>query len=222
MDWAIETGLRVDLVCYAGSNLNGKRSVVQIFPGGNRKGDVDGAELASLVVRARHGTRLVLVTEPGPDWQDSPWRCIRMVEGRTVPSERRLGMPGVRIPDLDLADPPNAKRTSREMQSTYPSAARLGDSDHWTYGRIGGIKKRVVLIRIERDVAPTEDEDVIPETDALARQVLLGAREEGRPDLPALTEIVAKALAVTLDEAGHGDAEDRVQQLLSWAETLED
>lgn len=219
MNWEIESGLRVDLVCYAGRNLSGKRSVVQVFPGGNRKGNVATADLSSMVIRARHGTRIVLITAQGSSWTDLPWRAIRMVEGHTVPSERRLGMPGVRIPDLELLDEPAAKRTNRELEATYPAAEGIG-GESWTYGRIGELKGKVVTIRVEHDVTEGTDEAELPEVDALARNVLLGAREAGRSDLPALTSLVAAALGKTLEDRADGAA--RVEELVTWAEGLED
>lgn len=211
MNWEIEKGLRADIVCYAAKDLSGKRTAIQIFPGGNRKGDVRPADLASMVIRARHGTRVVLVTTPGNNWESEPWRCVRMIEGQTLPSQKKFGLPGIRLPDLDLLDSVDAKRTNRDLQSSYPRADHLADGEGWTFGRIGPLKGRVTLIRVERDVAPDAQPE-LSEGQALAR-ALIEAN-------PTLAEPVAAALQRTLEARGEPDAADRAAALLRWASDL--
>ena len=205
MQWQVERGIRCDLVAYAARNLSGKRSPIQWFPAGNSRGDVAPNDLASLVIRAPHGVRVILITEPGPDWKDHPWRCIRMVEGNTVPGAK-TGLPGVRLPDLDLLDGFDAKKTDPDLESSYPHADGL-DGDGWTFGRIGRLKKRVQLIRIEKErAAPTES---LPDADALARRIVEKLGTEA-------IDAVADALQTTLTDAGHTDTEARVGAFRRW------
>ncbi len=204
MNWEIERGLRADIACYAARDLSGKRSAIQVFPGGNRKGDVRTEDLASMVIRARHGTRVVLITAPGPGWRDAPWRCIRFVAGHTIPSERRLGLPGIRVPDLDRLDPVDARRTSRDLETSYPSAADLDHGEGWTFGRIGPLKGRVVQIRIERDAPRSAD---LTETERYARRVVEGAAGAD----PQRRAWLVEQLAAGLDDP------DRAEALRAWA-----
>ena len=69
---------RCDLVFYAAPNLTGKRAQVRIFPSGIQ-GAVHTEDVRSMVIRAPHGTRVLLVARPGPAWQDSTcvtWGCV--------------------------------------------------------------------------------------------------------------------------------------------------
>lgn len=152
MRWFVDEGIRCDLVFYAAPNLTGKRATLRVFPAGNKQGtNVEPEDLRSMVIRAPFGTRLVLCRSTGPDWEEVAWRCVELRPGHVVPPSRPGGLPGVRLPDLDLLDAPNAKHVSRELQSSYPRAERLEDGldgEHWTYGRTGELKGRVNAIRI--------------------------------------------------------------------------
>ena len=207
MDWQIEKGVRCDIVTYKARNLAGKRGQVRIFPQGNRQGDVRGEDIGSMVIRAPHGVRVVLITEPGPGWRDHPWRCIRVLEGASLPA-RKPGLPGVRIPDLDLLDEHGAKKTDPDLESTYPRAASIEDGQGWTFGRIGRIKNRVQRIRVERDGSASGA--VLAEPDALARAVV----ERLGPDS---VDEVAAALEAVLTDNGHDDVVERVHALVTWA-----
>lgn len=145
--------VRCDLVAYAAPNLTGKRSTLRVFPSGSQQGGIDVADLRSLVIRAPHGTRVVLLTEAGAEWEEHPWRCVRVLREHSVPSRQRTGLPGVRLPDLDLLDEPAAKRTRDGLQSSYPLVERFADGEGWTFGRSGSrsLKAHVVAIRLERD-----------------------------------------------------------------------
>jgi hypothetical protein len=149
MRWIVDEGIRCDLVFYAAPNLTGKRATLRVFPAGNKQGtDVAPENLRSMVIRAPIGTRFILCRSTGPNWEEVAWRCVELQEGNVVPPARVGGLPGVRLPDLDLLDAYDAKHTSRELQSTYPHADTLEDATGWTYGRVGELKGRVNAIRI--------------------------------------------------------------------------
>ena len=153
--WDIVGTHRLDLVAWSKPDMVARKSVVQLFPGG-RQGSIQAADLSSVVIRAQLGTRVTLMTETGPRWWAHPWRCIRFIPGHVVPSGRRTGLPGVRIPDLDRLDPVNAKRTDRELESSYPIVAAPSDGTGWTFGAIGHpeLKGNIQAIRVEWDEAP--------------------------------------------------------------------
>ena len=218
MEWQIEKGTRCDLLCYAAKNLTGKFSPVRVFPGGNRKGDVKTSELRSIVVRAHFGTRVILVTEPGPDWQDHAWRCVRIREGTALLGSGAGALPGARIPDLDLLDNHGDKRTNIELESSYPIAATLEEGEGWTFGRLGELKGKVKLIRIEKD--RLREASALAEADRVARAVL---ERLHRRDPAAMKEAIADvcdALQQVLVDAGHADANARVREVKQWAGTL--
>lgn len=207
MDWQIEKGTRCDLVFYAARNLTGKRTEVRIFPQGNRQGDVHTRDLQSCVVRAPYGTRVVFLTAIGTGWEAQPWRCVRLVEGHALRSEG-VGLPGVRLPDLDLLDTHGAKRTDPDRETTFVRAANLEAGTDWTFGCPGELKGKVIQIRVEKDLAAAAKP--LGEAEQLARAVLnrLG-REHVEPVAEALTEV--------LRAVGHVDPEARAAALRSWA-----
>ena len=166
MRWFVDPGIRCDLVFYAATNLTGKRASMRIFPAGNKQGtDIGPEDLRSMVIRAPLGTRIVLCRGSGPEWEDLPWRCIEMTRGKVVPPARATGLPGVRIPDLDLMDKPQAKHVDRDLQATYPKAETLDGGAGWSYGRPGQLKGKVTSIRIlrsgEREAGPSKNEQLL-------------------------------------------------------------
>ena len=156
MRWIVDPGVRCDLVFYAATNLTGKRATMRIFPAGNKQGtDIGPEDLRSMVIRAPLGTRVVLARSAGDTWEELAWRCIAMVPGKVVPPARNTGLPGVRIPDLDLLDEPTAKHVSRDFQATYPLAETLDGGSGWSFGRPGELKGRVNVIRILKAKGPS-------------------------------------------------------------------
>ena len=146
MDWQIAENMRCDLVGFTKPGFAGTRHVAQIFPSG-RQGDLPDA-LSSLIVVGPIGTRVVLLTSQVGDYSAAPWRCIELKKGKAFLTKD--GRPGVRVPDLDLLDAPDANRTDPDFEQTYDIVQRLEDGLTWTFGRPGSIKERVVLIRVER------------------------------------------------------------------------
>ncbi len=150
MKWDLPPKLRADLVCYAGINLSGERRHVDIQVLGGRQGpDVPTAELKSLVFIAPLGTRLILQTSESEDWERQPWRCVRVLKGSSFKTQE--GGYAVRIPDLELLNKPDARRTDPDMEESYPLVERLAEGEGWTFGREGALKGRVVAIRIEKE-----------------------------------------------------------------------
>lgn len=210
IEWTIEPGLRCDIVMYAAPNLTGKRTVMQSFPGGNRKGGkLEPGDLRSMVVRAPFGTRVTLRCTDGELWKELPWRAIRMVEGHHVPAQRSGGMPGVRIPDLDKLDAPDAKRTARDLQSSYPLP---GDETAWSFGQPGALKGRVRAITIEREGGAAAR--LLP-LEALARDILSAVPAAHREEA---LHAAARSLEIHLRAARRSDTAARVEALRAWAE----
>lgn len=155
MEWWVGRGVKCDLVSYSGINLTGVRYVVRIHPTGARKGTFRSHEFKSGVVLAPLGTRVVFCTSADPHaWEDSPWRAVRMMEGFQFKNESN--QTGVRIPDLDWMDLPEAKKVNPDRQESYPYANRLSDGTTYTFGRVGGVelKNNIHAIIVERESDP--------------------------------------------------------------------
>lgn len=150
MKFELSPKLRADLVCYAGINLSGERRVVDIHVvSGRQGGDVPTAELKSLALIAPLGTRMILKTWDGEDWEAHPWRCIRIVKGHCF--RNKEGNFVVRVPDLETLDKPDAQRTDPEREESYPLVEKLSEGTGWTFGREGDLKGRVKVIAIEKE-----------------------------------------------------------------------
>ncbi len=191
--------VRCDILTWSGHNFGGKRTGIQVFPSGKVQGKVDSEDISSMVIRAYHGTRLILCTRATGDFEDAPWRCVRLVEGHTIPSEKKQGFPGVRVPDLDLLDKPSALRTDPGLQSSYPLVECFDDGDSWTFGSSGipPIKGHVRRIIVEKDEGPQQRK--LGEGEQVARAILTRAREL-TPD--HLADLAAAATAELSAEAG--------------------
>jgi hypothetical protein len=180
--------IRCDLVAWGGVGFSGKRGIVRIFPTGNVQGTLEPEDVRALVIRAFHGTRVILAARPEGDFEDGPWRCVRVLPGHCLAPEEPQGLPGVRVPDLDRLDAYSARRTATELEQSYPLVSRFEDGEGWTFGTVGfpELKGHVRRIIIERDDAPR----VRPLTDGerVARAVLARAREVAPEALPALLE----------------------------------
>jgi hypothetical protein len=206
--WFVDPGIRCDLVFYAATNLTGKRATLRIFPKGNKQGtDIGPEDLRSMVIRAPIGTRVVLCRGSGPEWEELPWRCVELMRGKVVPPAKATGLPGVRIPDLDLLDSPAAKHVDRDLQATYPKAERLEDGQGWSFGRPGELKGRVTAIRILRP--GTADDGPSAQEDLLAQ--LLERVNQRDPD--AARALVDDLVAV-LDDADPDRVRERLRDRL--------
>jgi len=146
MDWEIAPNMRCDLVGYTKPGYAGTRHIVQIFPSG-RQGDLP-EQLGSLAFVAPIGSRIVLVTSPATDWTGGPWRAITIVKGKAF--RTKDGRPGVRVPDIDLLDAPDAHRTDPDFEQTFDFAESLQAGTSWTFGRAGPLKDRVLRILVDR------------------------------------------------------------------------
>lgn len=150
MRWVIAPKMRADLVFFAGLNLSGERTVVQIFAAGGRQGDIDGTTIKSLAVGGNPGLRVTLcASEDEATWTMEPWRTIRITKGSFVRNAQ--GEPIVRVPDLDWLDKFDARRTDPDFQEAYPEAASPAEVKGWTGGRPGLLHGHVQMIRVERE-----------------------------------------------------------------------
>jgi len=208
IEWQIEPGLRCDIVMYAAPNMSGKRTVMQCFPAGNRKGGrLEPGELKSMVIRAPLGTRVTLKSSSSELWEDLPWRTVRLLEGSIVPARRSGGMPGVRIPDLDQLDDPSAQKASRDLVSSYPRAQ--GDDEGWTFGQPGRLKGRVKIVEIVREGVQRS----LTSVEMVARSILLAIPEQARSQARSAT---LAAVEDALRADGTRDVARRVADLEAW------
>ncbi len=205
MKWRVRPGVRVDLVGYNAVDMAGKRTAAQLFPGGARRGDLDGG-IRSLVVRAVPHTRVILAASSGEDWTLAAWRCIRVLPGSSVPSRRRNGLPGVRVPNLDTLDPYDAKRTDPQVEMGYPRVESPELGQGWTFGGGGSVAGRVRLIVVEREGAEGRVEHPV---ERVARAILDRIPAEARG--PALDAAVAQLRR----ELAGDDVEERIRALMA-------
>ena len=206
--WRVGPGVRCDLLAYSAKNLSGKRTAVQLFPTGARRGDLDGTQCSSVGIRALHGTRVILAASDKDTWELAAWRCIRVLPGTTLLPENPNGLPGLRVPDLDALDPFNSKRAESDLVSTYPNVAKLEDGEGWTFGRNGTLKNRIRFVWVER-----EDEVArIPTAPEKVARAILSVLQKDYPDAvgPALNAAVDALTQVMKDP------QEAVGDLRSW------
>ena len=188
--------VRCDIITYSGADFGGKRGVVRVFPTGSVQGRLDSDHVASMIIRAHLGTRVILCSRTGDDWEQSPWRCIRMLEGHCLPGESATDLPGVRIPNVDFLDPPKARRSNPELQSSYPLVERFEEGEGWTFGTVGipslvGHVRRIIL---EKDDGQKSAR--LQPAQRVARAILERARQVAPDALPALAEAARAELPV--------------------------
>ena len=210
MKWEIAPRTRLDIVGFEGLNCAGERHVVNIHAVGGRQGDLP-ATIKSLAISGMPGVRVILMTQ-GPDvpLTEQTWRCVRLTAKRSF--RNKEGAPTVRIPDLDLYDEPDARRSDTELQSGYEQVSGMGESREWTFGRTGrrALKGNVAFIRVEPDLppkaadpAPVEAAPVEPPAEAPAEPAQARPAPEPvlEPAPAAPAEIQAEAApAVPADE----------------------
>lgn len=156
MRWDIAEKTRAEIVGFSGINFSGERMEVSIWPHGGLQqgGDIDGTRLKSIGIIAPVGTRLVLITANGDNYETLPWRALQIIEGHTFQAMdgRRVG---VQVPDLDRMDPPDVRRIKDpDTVVGYPFAESLEAGRGWTFGRSGGIDlkcniKRIIVERFD-------------------------------------------------------------------------
>ena len=152
MKWDIAENCKAEVVGYSGINYSGDRYEARIFPSGRQGDDIPAKGFRSMTVVAPAGTRVVIKTTTGGDWEQHTWRCIRIIEGHTFSTGD--GRIAVRIPDLDTLNPPDAFRSDPDVEESYPLVKRLRDGKDlgWTYGRVGAeeLKRGVVAIKVDK------------------------------------------------------------------------
>ena len=132
--WVISDAVRAELSFFTGLAFSGNRDNVRIFVGGRKQGaKIDGSRVKSCGIIAPHGTRLVLCSsELDEGWEEHPWRAVLLQAGSTF--KMKDGRDAVQLPDLDLMDEPNSKRSDPDFTSGFPQAATLKDGVGWTFG----------------------------------------------------------------------------------------
>jgi hypothetical protein len=165
--WVIEDGAIGEALFFTGLNFSGQRARVRFFPGGRMQGDeIDGARIKSFGIIASYGLRLTLCTARSDvGWEDHTWRSVTLLEGSTF--ESMSGKPAVQVPDLDVMDPFDARRTDLDLRRGYPDVASPELGEGWTFGHFSGmeLKCNVKVIRVENVLRekPSEGEDEPPE-----------------------------------------------------------
>lgn len=156
--WVIEDGALGEVLFFTGLNFSGQRSKVRFFPGGRRQGDeVDGERIKSFGIIAGYGLRVTLVTARGEvGWEDHTWRAVTLIEGSTF--ESQAGKPAIQVPDLDVMDAFDARRTDLDNRKGYPCVARPEDGEGWTFGNRGtsDLKCNIRTIRVENILKSSE------------------------------------------------------------------
>lgn len=151
VDWIIAPKIRCDLRTWSGPNFSGYEKLTRIFAvGGRQRDDVDGLAFGSCWVVAPFGTRVVFSCAPeaDPQWLSSPWRAVVIRKGASFMT--KAGLPGVRIPDLDWLDKPNAQRTDPDFQEGFPQAESPDAGTGWTFGSGCNLRNRIHCIRIDK------------------------------------------------------------------------
>lgn len=151
MRWEVAPKLRFDLVAFAGLNLSGERRVVEFHAMGGRQGELTAADLKSCAIVGPVGLRVVFKTSDDPDnWLRHSWRCVRLLAGHTFTTKE--GRPCVRIPDLDLLNTFDARRTDPEFEEGYELADSLDGSKAWTFGNVGKLPLKLNVKAIQVDL----------------------------------------------------------------------
>jgi hypothetical protein len=152
MHWTIAPRMRVDIVCFAGLNLSGERRIADVHAMGGRQGaDIAPEDLKSLVVLGEIGTRVILKTSVADDWENHPWRAVFITKKHHYRTKE--GETGVRIPDLEWLDGPDARRTDPDMQESFPHADTFAEgvaSGEWTFGRSGALKGKIKAMVVDK------------------------------------------------------------------------
>ena len=190
----VEEFTRCDLVGYSGINMSGKKTAVRVFPGRSIRGVFRSTELRSLVIRASFGTQVILATRQGSDWEIGSWRCVNVIDGFHVPSARASGFPGVRLPDLDLFNNPDAKRIDADLQSTFPKVQSLAEGEGWTYGNIDEDKLKGNVAQIIIRKAGVAQKKKLSAAQKTARAILRVAHAENIDCFAQMVEAAEQSL----------------------------
>lgn len=151
MKWDIAENSRIDIVGYSGINYSGDRYETRIFPSGRQGDEFPGTRIRSMSILGPIGMRVTLKTSLQENWEDFTWRVIRIQEGKVF--EANDGRLGVRIPDLDTLNPPDAFRCNPDIEESFQLVERPEDGEGWTFGRRGKatLKQGIMAIRVEKE-----------------------------------------------------------------------
>jgi len=149
--WVIGDKVRGEVLFFTGLNFSGQRTIIRLLPGNRWQGDpIDGKRIKSFGIIAPYGMRVTLATARSDlDWEALTWRSVTVLEDHTFTSQQ--GKPAVQIPDLDVMDAFDARRTDDSRRVGYPQVESLAEGEGWTYGYRGGsdLKCNVGTIRVD-------------------------------------------------------------------------
>jgi hypothetical protein len=92
---------------------------------------------------------LILKTWDGDDWEQHPWRAIRLIKGAAFKTNE--GGTAIRVPDIEWIDKTDARRTDPDTNESFPFAATYKEGTGWTFGRDGTLKGKVQVVQIMRE-----------------------------------------------------------------------
>jgi hypothetical protein len=159
--WVIQDGALGEALFFTGLNFSGQRLRVRFFPGGRMQGDdIDGTDIKSFGIIGNYGMRVTLCTARSDiDWEEATWRSVTLLEGTTF--ESQSGKPAVQVPDLDVIDPFEARRTDLDNRKGYPFAKDQASGEGWTFGNAttSELKCNVRTIRVDNIFLKTHTPD---------------------------------------------------------------
>ena len=150
MQWDIIGKVRAQVVTWTGQSFSGVRKDAFISPmGGLTDEDRLTSQFQSFAIAAPYGTRVTLITRPGEDWEQHPWRCLHILKPWAFKTPE--GKPCLQCPDLDWMHAPNATRVQFDFSESFPQPERFEDGEGWTFGRQGkrSLAGNVHMIRLE-------------------------------------------------------------------------
>jgi hypothetical protein len=150
MQWDIVGKVRAQIVTWTGQSFSGVRKDAHVSPIGGVT-DPDGltSHFKSFAIVAPYGTRVTLITRPGPEWQTHSWRCLHVLKPWAFKTPE--GKPCLQCPDLEWMHVPNATRVQFDFCESAPQPATFEEGEGWTFGRKtdNGLIGNVRLIRLE-------------------------------------------------------------------------
>lgn len=133
MQWDIVGKVRAQIVTWSGTSFSGVRKDAYVSPLGGITDDKGvSAHFRSFAIAAPYGTRVTLISRPGPEWEQHPWRCFHVL--RPFAFKTPEGKPCLQCPDLEWLHAPNATRIAYDFSESVPQTARFADGTGWTFG----------------------------------------------------------------------------------------
>ena len=150
MQWDIIGKVRAQIVTWSGTSFSGIRKDAYVSPlGGITDEKGISAHFRSFAIAAPYGTRVTLISRPGPDWEAHSWRCFHVL--RPFAFKTPEGKPCLQCPDLAWLHTPNATRVAYDFSESVPHSDTLDGGAGWTFGRTGAaaLAGNVHMVRLE-------------------------------------------------------------------------